>query len=147
MVLYFTILLLGALVGKFVYMFNDVFGNGNCQKLTYVDSIAGEGPADSAKRWLIYHKKAIVGRRILNDTEVPAELRTDIDIGIDHAQAMLNAGGPCEITITAQNSFHIHVVNEILFELAKLVDREINATKSNMFYKSDGVYKSTLFIR
>jgi hypothetical protein len=146
-VLYFFLLLFGALLVKFAYMFNDIFAEDTSPKKVYVNTITGEGPADSAKRWLQYHKKAIIGHRILNDINIPADERTDIDIGIDHAQSMLNDGGPCEITISTTNSFFIHVVNEILLILTKQINREIDATKSKMFYKQGDHYKSTLFVK
>lgn len=147
--LYFFLLLFGALIVKFVYMFMDLFGEEDSPKktpYTYVNSVTGEGPADSAKRWLQYHKKAIVGHRILNDVIIPEDEKTDIDIGIDHAQELLNAGGPCEITLSSKNSFYIHVANEILLVLTKLINRKIDATKSKMFFKKNGEYKSTLVI-
>lgn len=147
--LYFFLLLFGALVVKFAYMFIDIFGDDSDsnKKAPFVNYVAGEGPADTAKRWLAYHRKAVVGHRILNDIKIPDDERTDIDIGIDHAQAMLNAGGPCEIKISSKNSFYIHVINEILLVLTKLVNRDIDGTKSKFFYEEKGEYKSQIYVQ
>lgn len=146
--LYFFLLLFGGLILKFLHMFRSVFGSSDDdpKKTPYINSISGEGPADSAKRWLQYHKKAIIGHRILNDIKIPEDEKTDIDIGIDHAQKLLNVGGSCEISLSSTNSFNIHVANEILLVLTKLTNRKIHGTKSNMFFKRGSEYKSTIFI-
>jgi hypothetical protein len=146
--LYFFLLLFGALIVKFVYMFLDIFGDDKpTKKAAFVIAVAGEGPADTAKRWLIYNKKAIVGNRILNDVKIPENEKSDIDRGIDEAQRVLNSGGPCEITTSSKNSYYIHVINEILLVLIKLVNREIDGTNSKFFYEKDGEYKSTVYVQ
>ena len=147
-VLYLFLMLLAALIGKFVYMFIDVFGDdGPRKRVPYVHNIPVEGPSESARRWLNYHKKAIIGHRILNDVTIPDDEKTDIDIGIDHAQSILNAGGPCEIVMTSNNAFNVHVANEIMLILTKKVNREIDFNRSKMFESKNGEHKSTIFIK
>lgn len=146
--IYFFLLLFGALIVKFGYMFMDLFFDETSKKRPpFVIFLPGEGPVDTAKRWLKYHKKALVGHRIINDITIPDNEKTDIDVGIDHAQSMLNVGGPCEIHLSTKNSFFIHVMNEILLVLTKMVNREIDGSKSKLFFEKNGEFKSTLFIK
>ena len=56
--LYGFVLLFLALILRFVYMFVDTFGGDGtpAPKSAYVNVVPGEGPSDSAARWLKYHR-------------------------------------------------------------------------------------------